>query len=568
MMISHQKNNAKIAYFTMEIGLENNMPSYSGGLGILAGDVIKSAADMGIPMVCITMLHDKGYFYQRFAEDGTQVELPFEWRKENFLTQLKEQVTIKLEDRIVKIGAWKYDVKGIQGHIIPVIFLDTDIESNSEYDRDLSTFLYGGDMKYRLSQEAVLGIGGVRMLKKLNFNKLTKYHMNEGHSSLLVAELLATEKGTPEEKRNAVKKKCVFTTHTPIAAGHDVFPEQLVRTVLTDLPQEINDHIRFHKQLNTTILALDYSNFANGVSKKHGEISRAMFPNYDIRSITNGVHSQTWVCKEMAELFDSRIPGWRNDPFIFRSAIAIPRQEIWDAHMRAKKSLLDKVRAETGDVLDPEVFTLGYARRATGYKRMDLLFYDIEWLKAISERDGKIQIIYAGKAHPRDIQGKELIKKIFSLKDKLGENITLVYLANYDMELALKMVSGCDVWLNTPLRPLEASGTSGMKAAHNGVPSLSVLDGWWIEGCIEGVTGWAIGPKHITGDHKEGTLENINQTDAKDLYTKLGNIIVPKYYNDYTAWTNIMRNTITINASFFNTHRMVSEYVVSAYYKE
>ncbi|MEM3372784.1 MAG: alpha-glucan family phosphorylase [Candidatus Anstonellales archaeon] len=563
-----KSSSARIAYFTMEIALINEIPSYSGGLGVLAGDYVKSAADMGIEMVCVTMMHDLGYFYQRFAEDGTQIELPYEWRKDLYLKPLKKHVFIELEGTTVKVSAWQYDVKGINGDIVPVIFLDTDIEGNSEYARSLSDFLYGGDLKYRLCQEAILGIAGIRMLEKLGHNNIEKYHLNEGHCSLLIAELLNNVNGTKSERKEEVKKKCIFTTHTPVAAGHDIFPADMVYSVLTEDFDDLFDYIKENKVFNTTHFALEYSFYANGVSKKHGEIARAMFPKYDIRSITNGVHSQTWVCEPMQKLFDLRIPGWRDDPFILRSAIAIPRQEIWDAHIIAKKKLIDTIKQQTNEEFDTEVFTMGFARRATGYKRLDLLFYDIERLKNIANNKGKIQLVFAGKAHPKDIQGKELIKKVFALKNQLGDNIKLVYLANYDMNLALQMVSGCDVWLNTPMRPLEASGTSGMKAAHNGVPSLSVLDGWWLEGCVENVTGWAIGPKHITGDYKEGTVEQINRADAIDLYNKLENVVIPTYYNDYVTWTNIMRNTIAINASFFNTHRMLSEYVVNAYFKE
>ncbi|MCX8166819.1 MAG: alpha-glucan family phosphorylase [Candidatus Micrarchaeota archaeon] len=563
-----KKNSARIAYFTMEIGLINDMPSYSGGLGILAGDYVKSAADMGIEMICVTMMHDLGYFYQRFAEDGTQIELPYEWRKDLFLKPLKKHVFIELEGRTVKVTAWQYDVKGINGQVVPVIFLDTDLEGNSEYDRSLSDFLYGGDHKYRLCQEVVLGIGGIRMLEKLGHSEIEKYHLNEGHCSLLIAELLNNANGNKTERKEEVRNKCIFTTHTPIAAGHDIFPAEMVYAIVTEEYEDLFDYVKENKTFNTTHFALEHSFYSNGVSKKHGEIARAMFPKYDIRSITNGVHSQTWTCEPMQKLFDLRIPGWRDDPFILRSAIAIPRQEIWDAHLIAKKKLFDTIKQQTNEEFDTDIFTLGFARRATGYKRLDLLFYDVERLKSIAEKKGKIQLVFAGKAHPKDIQGKELIKKVFSLKNQLGPNIKLVYLSNYDMNLALQMVSGCDVWLNTPMRPLEASGTSGMKAAHNGVPSLSVLDGWWLEGCVENVTGWAIGPKHITGDYKEGTVEQINKNDANDLYNKLENVVLPTYYKDYVAWTNIMRNTIAINASFFNTHRMLSEYVVNAYFKE
>jgi len=307
--------------------------------------------------------------------------------------------------------------------------------------------------------------------------------------------------------------------------------------------------------LNMTLLALNLSNFVNGVAKKHGEVSKGMFPGYEINAITNGVHSFTWTCESMKRLFDKYLPGWANEPEIFVRIGRIPDDELWAAHMEAKRALIDHVNRETQAGMTPDIFTIGFARRATAYKRADLLFSDVDRLARLGE--GRIQIIYAGKAHPRDEAGKDLIKHIFEIKERLKDKIKIVFLKNYNMELASKLVSGVDIWLNTPLRPLEASGTSGMKATHNGVPNFSVLDGWWIEGHIEGFTGWAIGPSaDVPADPDR---------DADDLYYKLETIILPTYYSEKRLWIRIMQNAIGKNAYYFNTHRMMRRYVTEAY---
>jgi len=306
-----------------------------------------------------------------------------------------------------------------------------------------------------------------------------------------------------------------------------------------------------------TLLALNLSEYINGVAKKHGEISREMFPGYPIDSITNGVHPYTWASESFRKLYNKHIPGWTKDPFTLRHIISIPETEMWNAHMEAKKKLIDYINKESNAGMDYETFTIGFARRASTYKRAGLLFFDVARLIDISRKTGKIQIVFAGKAHPKDIPGKELIKRIFEYIHKIKNDIKIVYLENYDMELGKMVTSGVNLWLNTPLRPKEASGTSGMKASLNGVPSFSILDGWWIEGCIEGVTGWSIGGKSIE--------ENSIEKDAQDLYKKLENIIIPMFYRDREQWLNIMRYCVAFNASFFNTHRMVHEYVLNAY---
>ncbi len=558
--VFEEEKERRIAYFSMEIGIDSSIPIYSGGLGILAGDTIKSCADLKVPMVAVTILYEKGYFLQKLDAEGNQQESPVQWNRKKFLKPLPNKVSVKIEDRIVTIGAWKYDVVGIAGHTVPIIFLDTDLEENSEYDKGLNDYLYGGDRWYRLLQEIILGIGGVRMLNDLGYTGIKKYHMNEGHAGLLTLELLNERKmeKKPMWDFEAVRDLCVFTTHTPVPAGHDKFSYDLVTNALRDfIPLDVLKMLGGEEQLNMTLLALNLSKYINGVARKHGEVSQSMFPGYHIESITNGVHSATWVCDSFGKLYDKHIPGWKNDSFSLRYAMHIPKDEIWNSHQQAKNKLIDYVNKKTGVGMDYETFTIGFARRSAAYKRADLVFADIGRLQKIAEKAGKMQFVFSGKAHPQDRAGKELIKKIFAASGQLKDRIKIVYLEDYDMELAKMLICGADLWLNTPCKPQEASGTSGMKAAHNGVPSLSILDGWWIEGCIEGITGWAIGSPE--------DAESNDQEDATSLYDKLERTIIPIFYRNQENWINIMRHAIAINGSFFNTHRMVLQYALNAY---
>lgn len=550
----------RIAYFSMEIGIDSSIPTYSGGLGILAGDFIKSCADLKVPLVAVTLLYEKGYFIQKLNAQGIQQELPVQWNRKDFLKPLSNKVSIKIENRDTFISAWQYDVVGVSGYSIPIIFLDTDLEENSEYDKGLNDFLYGGNQWYRLLQELVLGIGGVRMLHSLGYSGIKKYHMNEGHASFLTLELLNEMKRNKDSKLDfeAVRELCVFTTHTPVPAGHDQFPYDLVNNALRGfLSSDVLKMLCGEEQLNMTFLALNLSKYINGVAKKHGEVSRSMFPEYSIESITNGVHSFTWVCDSFKILYDKYIPDWKNDSFSLRYALSIPGDKIWKAHQEAKNGFIDYVNEKTGSEMDYKTLTIGFARRAASYKRADLIFSDFDRLIKIANDAGKIQFIFSGKAHPQDGMGKDLIKRIITASKRLEGKIKVVYLENYDMELAKLLVSGVDLWLNTPRKPQEASGTSGMKAAHNGVPSLSILDGWWIEGCIEDITGWSIGTPQNT--------QSNDQQDASSLYDKLEFAIIPTFYNGREYWINMMRHSIAINASFFNTHRMVQQYVLNAY---
>jgi len=565
-----------IAYFSMEIGLEPSIPTYSGGLGMLAGDTLRSAADMGLPEVAVSLLHRKGYFRQRIDETGWQTEQAVEWAVNDYLEEMPPRIIVEIENRKVQVRAWKYPVVGAGGEIVPVYLLDTDIDGNAPYDRTLTNYLYGGDDKYRLCQEMILGIGGIRMLRALGCHDLNRYHMNEGHASLLVLELLAerrTARGNGaeinKEDVDAVRRQCVFTTHTPVPAGHDQFNLDLVHQVFGNANPIRNHEHEFCCEglLNLTYLALENSHFVNGVSKEHREVSQHMFAGYRIDSVTNGIHVATWTSKHMQVLFDRYIPGWREDNASLRYALSIPRNEIWQAHQAAKKELMEYVNREANVGMDRDVLTIGYARRATHYKRPDLLFFDVARLKEIVHKHGALQIIYAGKAHPHDQRGKELIQYIHRMKEELRFDVKVAYLAGYDMALGKLMTAGSDLWLNTPQPPLEASGTSGMKAAANGVPSFSILDGWWIEGCIEGITGWAVGDGNHNNSKSREVPAQDNALDAQHLYRKLEEIIFPMFYKQQERYIDVMRHAIALNGSFFNTERMLNQYVTKAYFK-
>jgi starch phosphorylase len=411
-------------------------------------------------------------------------------------------------------------------------------------------------------------MGGVKMLRAMGYSGIERFHLNEGHASLLSLELLDEEKNKNQRSMiqpqdiEAVRKKCVFTTHTPVAAGHDQFPIDLAYRVLgRQEVSDMKDVFCCGDFLNMTYLALNLSHYVNGVAKRHGEISRLMFGGYNIDAITNGVHAATWTSPPFTALFERYIPGWRQDNFSLRYALSIPREEVWEAHREAKKALLQYVNGQTNAGMDMDVLTIGFARRAAAYKRADLLISDLGRLKDIAAHGAAFQVVYAGKAHPQDGAGKASIRRIFEAMGALRGTIKLVYLDNYDLALGKMITSGVDVWLNTPQPPLEASGTSGMKAALNGVPSLSVLDGWWIEGCIEGVTGWSIGPKQTEADEVEN-----HSADAASLYEKLENVILPLFYRDRAAFVDVMRHAIALNGSFFNTQRMLQQYVLKAYF--
>jgi starch phosphorylase len=554
---------SRVAYFSMEIALRSEIPTYAGGLGILAGDTLRSAADLELPMVAVTLVSRAGYFKQRLDDDGTQHEEPDPWAPEKHASPSDAMVAVHLEGRRVWIRAWLYELKGHMNGVVPVLLLDTDLDENGAEDRQLTHYLYGGDAGYRLKQEAILGIGGVRMLYALGF-RVRQYHLNEGHAALLALELAqraaySTDDIGPDGASfdlAAVRAECNFTTHTPVEAGHDQFEYDLVARVLGDGPK-LEGLKRFggKDRLNMTRLALNLSDYVNGVAKKHAEVSRTMFPGYHVHAITNGVHPYTWTANSFSRLFNEHLPGWCHEPELLVRADQIADEAIWEAHVTAKRQLLDLVRQRTRVELDPDRLTVGFARRMTAYKRPYLLFSDLTALRELAGR-WPLQIVLAGKAHPRDYDGKTLIKRLRTHAIELAGRISVAFIPGYDMAIAQALVAGVDLWLNTPRPPLEASGTSGMKASFNGVPSLSILDGWWLEGCVPGVTGWAI-ESADAGD----------AAAAASLYARLREDILPLYYEDRPHWVAVMKAAISKNASQFNSHRMLRRYVSDAYFR-
>jgi len=555
---------ARIAYFSMEIGLMTEMPTYSGGLGVLSGDTLRAAADLGAPMVGVTLLYRQGFFRQHIGPDGTQSETVPVWDPEAFLEPLETRVTLVLEGRPVAIRPWLFRVRGAWGAEVPIYMLDTDLPENDAEDRILTGQLYGGDQRYRLRQEALLGLGGTAVLRSLGYTGIDTYHMNEGHSALLTLALLAERRGgvlptrADESDIEAVRRSCVFTTHTPVPAGHDRFSLELVARVLGE---DFAETIRAlpcseGEVLNMTFLGLFFSRHVNGVARRHAEVAQDLYPGYPVHPITNGVHAANWVAEPFARLFDRRIPGWRVDNYYLRQALNLSVEEVLDAHFQAKRELLAEVERRTGARLDPRAMTIGFARRAATYKRADFVFTNVDSLRTISRQVGRLQFVYAGKAHPHDEPAKDLIKRVFAARESLREDIPVVYLEEHDMRLGKLLCSGVDLWLNNPLKPLEASGTSGMKAALNGVPSLSVLDGWWPEGWIEGVTGWSIG---------DGEQSEDPRIEVGSLYNKLSYVIVPLYYGAPSNYGRVMRSTIAVNGSYFTAQRMLQQYMSTAY---
>src|ERR1700733_3092654 len=560
----YPRESGLVAYFSMEIAITPAMPTYSGGLGVLAGDTLRAAADAGLRLAAVTLAHRKGYFRQHLDANGVQTEEDQPWDLESELSPEDLVVTVFIEGRPVAIRAWCYDMAGVTGHTIPIYLLDTDLEQNDPRDRELTDHLYGGDGDYRLRQETVLGIGGARVLEALCYRPRV-YHLNEGHASLLLIALLerqlrgrSLEQATDEDLE-AVRERCVFTTHTPVPAGHDCFSMEQAHRILGSERTKLIERVGGSHDglLNMTYIALRFARYVNGVAMQHGKVSREMFPDYTIDAITNGVHATTWTAPAFRALFDRHIPFWREDNLRLRYAMEIPENEIAEAHLEGKRALIAAVKIRTGQELRPEIFTIGFGRRAATYKRCELLFTDPGRLLRAAREVGGLQIILSGKAHPADHPAKEKIRQVIELTRQLcSDELKIVYLEDYDWSLGALLTAGVDLWLNTPKRPYEASGTSGMKAALNGVPSLSILDGWWIEGWNEGVTGWAI------GDHDEEIDE------ANSLYEHLERVILPLYYRRPNEWRRIMRSTIAFNGSYFNMQRMLEQYVLNAYFPE
>ena len=546
----------RVAYFSMEVALVDDMPTFSGGLGVLAGDTLRSCADLEIPVVAVSLVHRRGYFRQEIRDDW-QFEHDAPWSPDSTLQEVDARVSVTIEDRTVRLRAWRYDIVGASAYVVPLLLVDAALDDNHADDRGITDRLYGGDERYRLMQEIVLGIGGVRLLQAIGCTGLRTFHLNEGHAALAPLELLRTEGSANGWPFQQVRNRTVFTTHTPVPAGHDRFDRALVGRMLGDfVPREVLDMLGGADSLNMTHVALNLSHYVNGVALRHRDVSSELFPLYEIHQITNGVHARTWTSDAFTELFDRYIPGWRTDPLMLHNALALPRGDVWATHQRAKLALLDDIARRTGKRLRADALTLGFARRATAYKRPDLILSDLSALRAIGAKY-PLQLVFAGKAHPKDDPGKRGIQSILHAVRALGDVVPVVFVPDYNLEFARGLVAGVDVWLNTPLPPMEASGTSGMKAALNGVPSFSVLDGWWREGWIEGATGWAIGAADRT--------ETAAADDASDLYRKLQSIVAPLFYENRDGWIDIMRLSIALNGSFFNTHRMVRQYALHAY---
>lgn len=544
-----------VAYFTMEIALGREIPTFAGGLGVLAADIMRSCGDLKVPAAFMTVCWKYGYLKQKIDLDGTQHYEEIQWDPMKYMRKVEEKVTVKIEGRDVTVGAWVFEL--INGdHIVPVYFLDTNLEENTPEDRMITEHLYGGDGAMRLKQEVVLGIGGVRMLRAQGHDEVKTFHMNEGHSAFLTLELLK-ERGFRDKD---VRKSCAFTTHTPIGAGHDVFDYDLAGRIVGEmLPWHIRD-LAGQDRLSMTHLAMHLSHYTCGVSRIHGEVSRNMFPGEEIDHITNGVHHLTWSSPEIQQLFDKHIEGWREDPSLLSTHCTdLPNEELWAAHQSSKRRLIEEVNKHTVAPFDLDHLTIVSARRVVAYKRPELLYTNLERLKEVC--CGRIQIIHAGNAHPADEFGMSVIRRMIERSSTLKDCVKIVYLENYNPDLAKLLVQGADVWLNTPMRLHEASGTSGMKACLNGVPNLSTLDGWWVEAFEKDPhAGWRIGPlaKAL------GEEEHI-KADAEDIYTQLQYEVIPAYYyKRHEHWIEHMKRSICL-IGHFNTHRCVKEYLRKAW---
>lgn len=604
---SQKTENEKIAYFSFEYGLHESLPNYSGGLGILSGDHLKSASDLGLPFIAVGLLYRKGYFRQYLNADGWQQEYDiendfFNLALEKVLDSNGEtmKVDVDLQGRKVYAQIWKANVGRIQ-----LYYLDANIEENSVEDRDITAQLYGGNLETRIQQEILLGIGGIKALKKLGI-KPTIYHMNEGHSAFLslerIRQLMIDNKLDRKTAREVVFSSNVFTTHTPVPAGNDVFPIEMMQKYFVDYIKQIDMSMEEFLKLGKidpnnqkedfcmTVLALNLSAENNGVSELHGHVSREMWKDIwkgvpakelPIDSITNGIHTLSWISFDMQNLLDRYLgPRWRTKPLeygIWERVQKIPDAELWRTHERRKERLIDfcreRLKAQiinrgftkneinhAEQILTPEALTIGFARRFATYKRGTLLFRDIERLKKIiSNPHRPVQIIFAGKAHPHDNGGKELIKNIAEICRRQEFRDHIVFLEDYDINVARYMVQGVDVWLNSPRRPLEASGTSGMKVPPNGGLNFSILDGWWDE-AYDGQNGWAIGNREEYTD-----LEYQDEVESNALYNVLENEIIPLYYergrDDIPRqWVTAMKWSMQTVCPQFSTNRMVADY--------
>ncbi|MBG45760.1 MAG: alpha-glucan phosphorylase [Euryarchaeota archaeon] len=539
-----------VGYFTAEIGLWSELHTYSGGLGVLAGDHVKSAADASIPFVGVTLLYRKGYGRQHLDKDGIQTETYRDLDPAQHLQDTGMDISLPLDGGELWAKVWRADITGVSGHEVHVYFLDTFHPKNTERHLDLGLTLYGGDDWVRIRQEYLLGVGGLRLIDKLGLD-VDGLHLNEGHCTFALLEML--NRGWTREQ---LAKRVLFTTHTPVPAGHDRFEWEEVEEVLGDLlPSDAKRLVidagdpEEGRRISMSHLAVALSGPVNAVSNLNAWVASSMFADHHIAPITNGVHHLTWTSPMMGELFDEQLPGWREDPTKLAHAGKIPTEELAEARGVARKVLRELVQTSTGVRLDKNRLTIGFARRFATYKRANLVFSDLERLREIGA--GKIQFVFSGKAHPRDEGGKALIKSIFDSAKDLENEIPVAFLEDYSMATGLAMTGGVDIWLNNPIRPMEASGTSGMKAAMNGVPNCSILDGWWPEGCEHGVNGWAIG---------EADDERDDVRDAKNVLDVIENEVLPAWEEGDEKWCEIMRASIATSARFTGA-RMISDYL-------
>ena len=532
-----------IAYLSAEIGLYSELHTYSGGLGVLAGDHLKSAADEGIDIAAVTLLYREGYGRQHLDSEGNQTETYPDLDPSRHLRDTGLELEIPLDGHVLNSKIWKTVIKGIGGHEVPVYFLDTRHTSNEDRHLKLSDRLYAGGDDMRVRQEYLLGVGGIRALKILGHWPLKGLHLNEGHCSFAGLEML--RQGWTREQ---CSKRTLFTTHTPVAAGHDKFDWDLVNNVTGDLIGGPEREIATHEGLcSMSHLGIGMAGRVNAVSHLNAEVASKMFPEVAIEPITNGVHHTSWISPTMARLYDEELDGWRSDGSLLEKAQILSDTGLERARAESRAVLRELVRSMTGIELDGNRLTVGFARRFATYKRASLVFRDIQRLNQMGS--GKLQFVFSGKAHPRDEGGKRLIKEVFAASKEL-EDIPVAFLEDYSMATGLAMTSGVDVWLNTPVRPMEASGTSGMKAVMNGVPNLSILDGWWPEACEHGENGWGIGKKEEDRD---------DDRDAESLYSIMEAEVIPTWSSSRSNWTRMMKNAISVGPRFTG-QRMIRDY--------
>ncbi len=554
-----------IAYFVMECGVDSRIPTYSGGLGILAGDTLQSFADLEVPAVCITLLWKNGFISQKLSNDGGQMDSFQEWDIEKYMQPTNIKIKIPVGGKDVTITAFKYVVESTKGNNeIDAYFLTPDTPENDPETRKLCDRLYIEGGLTRLKQEIILGIGGYEMLKALNYKPFL-YHINESHSALLIAGLMKDM-----DDLNRVKARVVFTTHTPIPAAFDRFPISDVKELLSGYCGEkvfddiYRENLEEKDELNLSWLAIKNAKNVVAVSRKHKYVSEQIFEGYKLKYVTNGIHHVKWASPHHKMLYTKYIKGWEEDPDLLRGAACIPDGDFAQTHIVCKETLIEMINSETDSSFVPADFTIAMAKRITHYKRNNLILSNPDKLINIAEKKGNIQLIFAGKTHPADTDGLAMIKSIHDTAKYISsktKKIKIAFLENYNIHKANIILAGTDLWLNNPTRPLEASGTSGMKASLNGVPNFSVLDGWWLEACIEGINGWSIGPKPAWTDLSySDDLQDLN-----DIYGKLEFNILDLYYKNYSDYLKIMKMAVSSIAPHFNTHRMVSEYVTDLY---